>query len=156
LLTPPAPNTSLIIQELPWELPLQADVEALHKESQYAAWVLLHGFNVNHFTALINSHGVPSLDNIEKTIDALKKAGVPMKQSIEGEPGASLRQSATEAVQIATTMRSSAGAAVEIQWPYAYFELAQRDPFQTEDGKTIRYEGFLSTQATNLFEMTKH
>ena len=43
------------------------------------------------------------------------------------------------------------GKEVLVTWPYAYFELAQRDP--QPDGS--RYEGFFSTQATNLFEMTK-
>src|SRR5262245_39831331 len=59
--------------ELPWILPARDDVAALNKASQYAAWVLVHGYNVNHFTSLINSHGVPGLDDIEKTIAALQK-----------------------------------------------------------------------------------
>src|SRR5262245_4277119 len=65
--------------ELPWLPPSRDDVEKLNKASQYAAWVLVHGYNVNHFTSLINSHGVAALDDIEKTIAALQKAGVPMK-----------------------------------------------------------------------------
>ena len=47
--------------ELPWLLPAREDVETLNKTSQYAAWVLVHGYNVNHFTSLINSHGKPDL-----------------------------------------------------------------------------------------------
>src|SRR6478672_11316678 len=86
--------------ELPWILPAREDVEKLNKVSQYAAWVLVHGYNVNHFTSLINSHGVPTLDDIEKTIAALQQAGVPMKTEIEGERGSKLRQTATEAVTI--------------------------------------------------------
>src|SRR5262245_34059 len=35
--------------ELPWILPAREDVEKLNKVSQYAAWVLVHGYNVNHF-----------------------------------------------------------------------------------------------------------
>ena len=70
--------------ELPWLLPRREDVVELNKVSQYAAWVLVHGYNVNHFTSLINSHGVPALDDIEKTIAALAAAGVPMKAEIEG------------------------------------------------------------------------
>src|SRR5262245_43977515 len=52
------------VHELPWMLPAREDVEKLNKSSQYAAWVLVHGYNVNHFTSLINSHGVPALDDI--------------------------------------------------------------------------------------------
>jgi len=65
-------------QELPWDLPQKKDVQELDKESQFAAWVLVNGYDVNHFTASINSHGVPSLDDIEKTVTAAKASGVSM------------------------------------------------------------------------------
>jgi hypothetical protein len=143
------------LHELPWAPPYESDVRELNKASQYGAWVLVHGNNVNHFTALINSHGVPALDCIEKTAAALATAGVPMKGAVEGERGARLRQTATEAVELPATMVGAAGAAQEVQWPYAYFELAQRDTYRGADGDEERYEGFLSTQATNLFEMTR-
>ena len=112
--------------ELPWILPGREDVEKLNKVSQYAAWVLVHGYNVNHFTSLINSHGVAGLDDIEKTIAALSKAGVPMKKEIEGERGSKLRQTATEAVTIDVAVHDR-GVPTKMPWTYAYFELAQRD-----------------------------
>ena len=142
-------------QDLPWILPAREDVVALNKVSQYAAWVLVHGYNVNHFTSLINSHGVPALDDIEKTIAALQKAGVPMKAEIEGERGSKLRQTATEAVTIDVAVHDK-GAPTAMPWTYAYFELAQRDQFTDPvTGKKVRFEGFLGPQATNLFEMTR-
>jgi hypothetical protein len=142
-------------QELPWLLSAKDDVVALNKVSQYAAWVLVHGYNVNHFTSLINSHGVPALETIEKTIAALQKAGVPMKKEIEGERGTKLRQSATEAVTIDVTVHE-AGVPTKMPWTYAYFELAQRDSVvDPATGKQARFEGFLGPQATNLFEMTR-
>jgi hypothetical protein len=141
--------------ELPWMHPSREEVERLNKVSQYAAWVLVHGYNVNHFTSLINSHGVPALETIEKTIAALQKAGVPMKKEIEGERGSKLRQSATEAVTIEVDVHDR-GVPAKMPWTYAYFELAQRvtvlDP---ASGKQVRFEGFLGPQATNLFEMTR-
>jgi len=141
--------------DLPWMLPAREDVERLNNVSQYAAWVLVHGYNVNHFTSLINSHGVPALDDIEKTIVALSKAGVPMKKEIEGERGSKLRQSATEAVTIDVAVHDR-GAPAKMPWTYAYFELAQRDTVvDPATGKTVRFEGFLGPQATNLFEMTR-
>ena len=141
--------------ELPWLLPRREDVVELNKTSQYAAWVLVHGYHVNHFTSLINSHGVPQLDDIEKTIAALSAAGVPMKKEIEGERGSKLRQSATEAVNIEVDVLVD-GAPVQMPWSYAYFELAQRDEFtDAASGKKVRFEGFLGPQATNLFEMTR-
>jgi len=141
--------------DLPWILPAREDVEKLNKVSQYAAWVLVHGYNVNHFTSLINSHSVPALDDIEKTIAALQKAGVPMKKEIEGERGSKLRQSSTEAVMIDVDVHDR-GVPAKMPWTYAYFELAQRDAVTDPDtGKKVRFEGFLGPQATNLFEMTR-
>jgi hypothetical protein len=141
--------------ELPWILPAREDVEKLNKVSQYAAWVLVHGYNVNHFTSLINSHGTPALDDIEKTIAALSKAGVPMKKEIEGERGSKLRQTATEAVTIDVAVHDR-GVPAKMPWTYAYFELAQRDAaIDPVTGKKVRFEGFLGPQATNLFEMTR-
>jgi hypothetical protein len=141
--------------DLPWELPTAKDVAAVNEVSQFGAWVLVHGYNVNHFTALINSHGVAELDNIEKTIDRLKSAGVPMKSEIEGGRGSKLRQTATEAVKLEMPVRQGARRG-RLPWTYAYFELAERgDVTDAETGKTARFEGFLGPQATQLFEMTK-
>ena len=132
-----------------WPAPKAADAVALERESQFGAWVLLHGHSVNHFTAAVHSHATPEFDTIDKTIAALKAAGVPMKAEIEGEPGSKLRQSSTQAVVIPVEMTVGARV-VKRPWTYAYFELAERPLI---DGK--RYEGFLGGQATNLFEMTR-
>jgi hypothetical protein len=141
--------------ELPWHLPEKSDLLELNLDSQYAAWVLIHGYNVNHFTSLINSHKVPALDNIEKTTKALLNSGVPMKKEIEGARGSKLRQTATEAVVIDVSVLEN-GKLTTMPWTYAYFELAQRDTFKDlGTGKLLRYEGFLGPQATNLFDMTK-
>ncbi len=141
--------------ELPWEPPRRRDVEAINEESQYAAWVLVHGYNVNHFTSLINSHGVPSLDDIEKTSRALAAAGVPMKAEIEGAAGSKLRQTATTAVVIDVDILQDKEPAT-MPWTYAYFELAQRgEVIDPESGQRRRFEGFLGPQATQLFEMTR-
>lgn len=141
--------------ELPWHLPEKSDLIELNLDSQYAAWVLVHGYNVNHFTSLINSHKVPALDDIEKTSKALLDSGVPMKKEIEGARGSKLRQTATEAVVIDVAVLEN-GKLTTMPWTYAYFELAQRDTFKDlGTGKLLRYEGFLGPQATNLFDMTK-
>ena len=143
------------IHDLPWPVPAKSDVVAINTESQYAAWVLVHGYNVNHFTSLINSHGVESLGDIEKTIAALQRAGVPVKSEIEGARGTKLRQSATEAAVIDVPVLDQ-GRETTMSWTYAYFELAERgfltDP---ETGTRGRLEGFLGPQATQLFEMTR-
>lgn len=143
------------VETLPWDLPTREAVEKLNRESQYAAWVLVHGYNVNHFTSLVNSHGVETLDNLDRTIDALSAAGVPMKTEIEGEPGPKLRQTATEAVTIDVAVMDQ-GQTTTMPWTYAYFELAERNPvIDPSTGQAVRFEGFLGPQATNLFEMTR-
>ncbi len=142
-------------EELPWELPQKKDIHELDIESQFAAWVLVNGYDVNHFTASINSHGVDSLDDIEKTVAAMRSAGIPMKQDIEGERGTKLRQSSTEAVVVSLAVRDGIRT-VEIPWTYAYFEIAERPLLKNPvTGKMERFEGFLGGQATNLFDMTK-
>jgi hypothetical protein len=142
-------------QERPWPPPDERDVRTLNETSQYAAWVLVHGHEVNHFTSLINSHGPGPLATIEQTIEALRRRGVPMKAEIEGAPGSRLRQSATEAAEIDVPIRSGTHEAT-MPWTYAYFELAERgEVVDPETGRKERFEGFLGPQATNLFEMTR-
>ena len=140
--------------QLPWDLPTRQAVVRVNQISQYAAWVLVHGYHVNHFTSLINSHQVPSLNSMEKTVAALAAAGVPMKADIEGAVGSKLRQSATQAVTIDVEVRDGSQPTT-MPWSYAYFELAERGEItDPETGRPVRFEGFLGPQATNLFEMT--
>lgn len=140
---------------LPWDPPRLSDVQALDRESQFGAWVLLHGYEVNHFTASVDAHGVDALSDIEKTVAALRAAGVPMKAEIEGGRGSKLRQSSTEAA-VAPVLVRDRGRSRRVPWTYAYFELAERpllpDP---ATGRPARFEGFLGPQAAQLFEMTR-
>jgi len=142
-------------EELPWALPQKKDVLELDKESQFAAWVLVNGYDVNHFTASVNSHGVPTLDDVEKVQAAMIGAGIPMKKEIEGERGTKLRQTSTEAAVIPVQVKEN-GKTVAIPWTYAYFEIADRPLYKNPaTGKMERFEAFLGPQATNLFDMTK-
>jgi hypothetical protein len=78
-----------------------------------------------------------------------------MKAEIEGPPGSKLRQSATEAVVLDVETRQD-GAPATMQWTYAYFELAERNPIKDPlTGRPVVFQGFLGPQATNLFVMTK-
>jgi hypothetical protein len=143
------------ITELPWSPPPRDTVIAVNKASQYGAWTLLHGNNVNHFTAYINEQQVRDWPDIEATVAGLRDAGIPMKAEIEGQPGSKLRQTATEAVDEECTVREPDGRLGKLKWSYAYYELAQRGDVPGPDGKPTRFQGFLGPQATHLFEMTK-
>jgi len=139
----------------PWSPPLRMRVEEINKESQYAAWTLLHGNSVNHFTAYINEQNVGEWPDIEATVTALRKAGVPMKDAFEGEKGSKLRQSSTKAVMEDCEVVDEDGKPGTLSWSYAYYELAERGNIKGPDGIPTRFQAFLGEQATNLFEMTR-
>lgn len=137
----------------PWDIPDKDDVLKLNDVSQYGAWVLLHGNSVNHFTAFINEQDVKAWPDLETTCKALESAGVPMKETIEGEKGSKLQQSSTQAVKEEVKVRGELGIE-KITWTYAYYELAQRG-YEKENGQKILFNGFLGEQAAHLFDMTK-
>ncbi len=137
----------------PWGIPNKEDVLKLNDVSQYAAWVMLHGNSVNHFTALINHQDVEDWPDLDATVEAMKAAGVPMKEKIEGEKGNKLRQTATLAVKEDVEVKGENGIE-NIIWTYAYYELAERG-FVTENGEKKLFDGFLGEQAARLFGLTK-
>jgi hypothetical protein len=137
----------------PWKVPQKEDVLKLNDVSQYAAWVLLHGNSINHFTAFVNYQGVAEWPDLATTCRGLAEAGIPMKDSLEGEKGSKLQQSATQAVKEEVEVRTEDGIE-EITWTYAYYELAERGYIE-ENGVQKLFSGFLGEQAAHLFEMTK-
>jgi hypothetical protein len=139
----------------PWQPPYTTIVEATNNVSQYGAWVLLHGYTVNHFTADINRQQTTPYRDIETTAQALAAKGVPMKDEIEGSLANGLRQTSTQAVREMVTVRDkNSGELTYIPWTYAYYELAERHSIEIIPGNRQLFEGFLPTQAQNLFEMT--
>ena len=134
---PPAPPDDVVAMadwfDGPSEPVVEDDLLALERESQYAAWVYAFGRRVNHFT--------PAVDDVEAWQARMIEAGVPMKREIEGAPGSVLRQTATQAAEV--TIRLAGGR--ERSWPYAYLEIAERQP---------GFDGFLGPQARQLIDMT--
>ena len=122
----------------PAQRPSRSDVEVVAQASQYGAWLLCFGRRVNHFTAVV--------DNVEHWQQTMLSAGLPMKRDIEGDPiapgGVGLRQTATGAVDVDVVFRDGSVG----KRPYAYFEIAER-----RGG----FDGFLATQARQLFDQTK-
>lgn len=139
----------------PWTPPKRNLIAPVNKESQYAAWTLLNGNAVNHFTAYINKQNVKEWPDLEATVNALRAAGLPMKDEMEGEKGSKLRQSSTQAVDAECAVTEDNGAPGKMKWSYAYYELAERGMVPGPDGKPMLFQAFLGAQATNLFEMTK-
>ncbi|MBT4989259.1 MAG: DUF1338 domain-containing protein [Rickettsiales bacterium] len=138
----------------PWSPPQRADIYEANRFSQYAAWVLLHGNSVNHFTANINFQNVKEWPDIDSTLISLKNYGIPLKTAIEGEKGSILRQSATEAVIEDCAAHDAEGNLITVPWSYAYYEFAERGFVNDENSEPTLFQGFLGEQATNLFDMT--
>jgi hypothetical protein len=147
-------RTVQFFRQVPWDPPSEDAVRELNTASQYGAWALLHGYNVNHFTGYVNRHGVAKVGDIEALVAELKARGVPMKPVIEGARGSKLRQTSTEAVRTPVRVRGADGSTREIEWTYAYMEFAERGEVD-EDGKKVLFQGFLGPQASQLFEMTR-
>ncbi|BAY18480.1 hypothetical protein NIES21_43270 [Anabaenopsis circularis NIES-21] len=155
-------NFASIIQQLkqtftrPWQIPRRSVLEEVNKITQYGAWVLLHGYAVNHFTGYINCQNTPVYPDIDTTAQALANLGVPMKAEIEGNITCGLRQTATQAVtEMVAVLDDSSHTEIQIPWTYAYYELAQRYIIEIEPGKPALFEAFLGKNAQQLFEMTR-
>ena len=147
-------KTVRLFTQVPWGPVSESVVKRVNSSSQYGAWVLLHGYNVNHFTGYVNRHGVEQVGNIDALIAEMKKRGVPMKSEIEGAPGSKLRQTSTEAVRVPVQVIGDDGKTKQIEWTYAYMEYAERGEVE-ENGKRVLFQGFLGPQAAGLFEMTR-
>ncbi|MBW4619135.1 MAG: DUF1338 domain-containing protein [Cyanosarcina radialis HA8281-LM2] len=140
----------------PWEPPQKSIVEAVNQVTQYGAWVLLHGYAVNHFTGYVNRQQTPRYPDIASTARALAELGIPMKAKIEGSVSTGLQQTATQAaIENVLVRDDSTGELIKIPWTYAYYEIAERHPVEVAPGAIDLFQGFLSSQAKNLFEMTR-
>ncbi|MEH2337117.1 DUF1338 domain-containing protein [Nostoc sp.] len=140
----------------PWLPPQRSVVEEVNQVTQYGAWVLLHGYGVNHFTGYVNGQNTPEYPDIDTTASALANLGVPMKAEIEGNVACGLRQTATQAVtEMVTVLDDNSGAEIQIPWTYAYYEIAQRYLVEVESGKQVLFDAFLGSNAQQLFEMTR-
>lgn len=141
------------IRARPWATPDIETIFAVNEVSQYGAWTLIHGNSVNHFTAYVNKQNVEEWPDIDATVKGLLANGIPMKAEVEGEPGGKLRQTATQPiVEKVRLVERATGGPVIIDWPYAYYEIAERG---LDDLGDKLFMGFLGPQATQLFEMTK-
>jgi hypothetical protein len=122
-----------------------AEVEALRRESEYAAWVAAHGLRANHFTVLVNAlRGFAGLAELNAWLVGrgfvLSAAGGVIK----GSPGQGLEQSSTLADSVAVEF--SEGRRVV---PGCYYEFARRHPL----GGAL-FDGFIEGSADRIFEST--
>ncbi|AKG24367.1 hypothetical protein IJ00_00610 [Calothrix sp. 336/3] len=155
--TLPTDNLDILkIFNRPWQPPYYSVVQTINQVSQYAAWVLIHGYAVNHFTGYINQQNTPTYPDIDATAAGLSQLGVPMKAEIEGNIHLGLRQTATHAVtEMVTVIDDITQKEIQVPWTYAYYELAQRYMIENSSGNPVLFDGFLGKNAQELFEMTR-
>ena len=129
----------------PWVLSW-ADYETLAAESEYAAWVAVHGFRPNHFTVSVNH--LKHLNSISKVNEFLLSRGFKMNSSggmIKGSPEVFLEQSSTMAERVAISFVDGLH-----EVPACYYEFAKRYPMP--NGQI--YQGFVEKSADKIFEST--
>ncbi len=139
-------SDELIFSGCSW-LPVSYEVyEKLRQESEYAAWLYVHGFRANHFTMSVNH--LKKFTNLQMVNQLLKDNGFRINDSggeIKGTPAELLEQSSIRSEMIEVEF---AEGVKEI--PGCYYEFALRYP--DSDGKL--YSGFIAKSADKIFEST--
>ena len=121
-------------------------IEALERESEYAAWMSAFGFRANHFTVSVNAlRTFPNLASLNLFLQAkgfrLNAAG----GEIKGSPDIFLEQSSTLANEAEAVFREGPR-----KVPGCYYEFARRYPMP--DGRL--FQGFNDKSADKIFEST--
>lgn len=137
-----------------WCRPTYADYQTLQKESEYAAWTLLFGPQINHFT--VSVHLMSSFQNIHQLAAFLEQqVKIPMNHGgglVKGTPDLLLEQIATMAASIDFSFQEGTR-----KVPYGFVEYAYRYtlPQQKPDGLwKSYYQGFVTSNADKIFEST--
>ena len=141
-------SDELIFSGLQWE-PISFKIyEKLLEESEYAAWVYVHGFRTNHFTVSINH--LRKYDTIEKVNQFLKDNHFKLNDSggeIKGTPLELLEQSSAVSGLIKVHFIEGV-----YEIPACYYEFARRYPDQNGE----LYSGFIAKSADKIFESTNY
>lgn len=141
-------DTPLVLQGNVWELVSYAEYESLRQESEYAAWLYVHGFKTNHFTVSVNH--LKSFGEVQKVNDFLRKNGYTMnnpKQEIQGNPDALLEQSSVKAELQLVDFKDG-----NFSVPGCYYEFAKR----YKQGNGELFSGFIAKSADKIFESTDY
>jgi hypothetical protein len=129
-----------------WGKPSYADYQFLRKESEYAAWLYIHGFRANHFTVSINT--LKKYNTIEKVNQFIKDSGYEMNTSggeIKGTPEKLLQQSSTLSEIIEVQFKEGV-----YEIPACFYEFAIRYP----DANGELFSGFIAANANKIFDST--
>jgi len=129
-----------------WNKPSFDIYQKLRAESEYGAWLYIHGFRANHFTVSINA--LRKYDTIEKVNQFIKDNGYPMNTTggeIKGTPEKMLQQSSTLAEIVEMEFEEGV-----YEVPACFYEFAIRYP--DADGEI--FSGFIAANANKIFDST--
>ena len=118
----------------------------LERESEYAAWLYVHGHRVDHFTINVNQLEKYS---IEEVCMQLKTSGIHLNNSggiIKGTKSIGLKQASTLADRILVKFEDLKDT---IRIPSCYVEFAER--FKINNKK---FNGFIANSADKIFQST--
>ena len=135
-----------------WTTASYEDYQVLIEESQYAAWTLLFGNNVNHFT--ISVHLMKQLNNLHDVNAFVESLGLRLNEDngkIKGSPDVLLEQSSTAADPILFEFSDDQSHHV----PYAFIEFARRYPVnKSAHHWQDFFQGFVEGNADRIFTST--
>lgn len=125
--------------------------------SEYAAWTLIYGVCINHFT--VSVHLMDGFKALESFNTFLKnELGLVLNSTggseIKGSPDVDLEQSAT----LAAPMKVEFSDGV-YQIPYAFVEFAHRFPVPRNADRRLwesYFQGFVEANADRIFSSTDH
>lgn len=120
--------------------------EALRKESEYAGWLYVNGFTVNHFTVSVTH--LKKLNDIYAVNSFLKENGFLMNDAggeVQGTSAELLEQSSIKA-----GLKKVSFLEGEFEVPACYYEFAKR--YADKDGNL--YSGFIAKSADKIFQST--
>lgn len=158
-------NIPTLLLESSWPIPSYTDYKILNSESEYAAWVIAFGNQVNHVTLFVNA--LKTFTDLHDLNIWLQHMSIPLNDaggSIKGTPLSKLMQSATIANRVHYEFSDGIHTI-----PFAYVEFAQRfaanektvheslaEPKQSTINEKISelFHGFLADNADKIFEST--
>lgn len=132
----------------PWKPVAKAVYDQLAEESEYAAWMALHGMHANHFTISVNH--LESMESLEELLDFVASKGFRLNESggrVKGSPAVLLEQGSS----LADTVDYEFGCGAKAKVPTCYYEFARR---YTDPSTGRLYDGFVAASADKIFEST--
>lgn len=138
-------ETNILIAGRNWKVNYKT-YKILKKESEYAAWLYIHGHRVNHFTINVNYLKGYSIENV---CAKLKTCGIKLNNFgglIKGNEKLGLKQACTMADEIFVIFDDLK---YPIEIPSCYVEFAERFVL-----KNKMFEGFIAESADKNFLST--